>query len=370
MRDNTKTSIIIALVGVIYMIFILIEASYILFISNPLGSTWYSGMITSIPFIVIVIYGSLSINDSFISKEHHIRILYWFLGSSITFVLINIFIMITMPPDTLFQILSWLRWSLTIGSGSGLIIGAFESRSIEKAIQAEREKVCAEEAEEKRKMLAYLNATLRHEVLNTASVVIGYSDLLLSKHQDDEDVSANANIIKEQTEDMENVIEDVRLLLESTQEESDTIPIDVNDMLKQETKTLKKAKNEVDINTNFEENVVADAQKPIQRAFSNILWNAVEHNDNDIPKIKITTDVSSDDVLIYIKDNGPGIPESELDELFEKEIRHDANHGLGLTLTKTLIKSYDGSLVVEETNNNGTTFKITLPRILEQKPLN
>lgn len=361
-KNKNIETILVLLTGIMFIGMLIAEILYVLFISNPLGSTWYSGIITNIPFLLVVIYLGLCIEKDYVSeKQYKRRILFWFFGSIVGFALINILIMITMIPDTLFGIVSWLRWSVIIGSGLGLIIGFFESRSIEKAVQAEREKICADEVEEKKNMLSYLNATLRHEVLNTASVVIGYSDHIMNEYSDDKTIKDTMNIIKTQTEDMEDVIEDVRLLLESTQENVEPIPIDLNELLNDEIENLQNANSNVKVTVDSEEKSIIKAKKPISRAFSNILWNAVEHNDSDVPRIQIKIKKDGDYIITDIKDNGPGIPKSELENLFNKEIRHDSNHGLGLTLSKTLISSYNGSLNVLNTGEDGSTFRIKLP---------
>lgn len=79
----------------------------------------------------------------------------------------------------------------------------------------------------------------------------------------------------------------------------------------------------------------------------------------------MTVDEDGENITIFIEDNGPGIPESKRDTLFHHETRHDDNHGLGLTLTQTLINNYGGTVDVPETGADGTVFKLTLPRATE-----
>lgn len=347
---------------------ILTEAVYVSVISNPLGTVWVAGLVTSLPFTVTIIYAGRWLKDSFVPANRYKRVGQWCLGGLATFVLMNISIMITMQPDSVLRLVSWGRWATTLGAGVGLLVGVFEARSIEQAVRAERERVRAKEAEAKEDLLSYLNATLRHEVLNTASIIVGHANLALSDYEDKQTVTDSVETIKSHTQEMEAVIEDVRLLLQATSNDADTQAIDVTDLLVEEIDTLRATHEEVTIETSLPEHAFAQANKPLRRAFANILWNAVEHNDSDSPLIEVAINQEPETISIHISDNGPGIPDSELDNLFEQEVRHDANHGLGLSLTQTLMNSYGGTLEVIDTGPEGTEFKLTLPRATEMTP--
>lgn len=351
--------------GFFLILLILGEGLYVLFVANPLGSVWVAGLATSLPFTLGIIYAGVWLQNEFESTGRHERIAWWCLGGLGVFLLINITIMFTMPPDSRLRLVSWGRWAVTLGAGIGLLIGLFEARSIERAIQAERERVRAKEAEAKEELLSYLNATLRHEVLNTAGVIVGHADLVRSEYDDKEIVTDSAETIKSHTQEMEAVIEDVRLLLQATGSETDTETVDITDLLTAEIETLQNTHKQVTVETSFPEQAFAQANKPLRRAFANILWNAVEHNDTDKPWIGVSVDQEIEDISVRIEDNGPGIPDSELDTIFEQEIRHDDNHGLGLTLTQTLINGYGGTLEIAETGSEGTVFEISLPRATE-----
>jgi signal transduction histidine kinase len=348
--------------GLFLIFVILVEALYVLFISNPLGTVWIAGLATSLPFTLGIIYAGVWLKDSFVPASRYERVGLRGLAGLGIFSVINILIMLTMPPDSTLRVVSWGRWAVTLGAGVGLLVGVFETRSIERAVQAERERVRAEEAEAKEELLSYLNATLRHEVLNTASVIVGHANLALSEYDNRETVTDSVKTIKTHTREMEAVIEDVRLLLQATSSETEIKTIDVTDLLTQEIDTLQETHGKLTIETSLPDHAFVQANKPLRRAFANILWNAVEHNDNETPRIEVTVDEEPENITICIEDNGPGISESELSTLFQQEIRHDANHGLGLTLTQTLINSYGGTLDVPETGPDGTAFKLTLPR--------
>ena len=67
-------------------------------------------------------------------------------------------------------------------------------------------------------------------------------------------------------------------------------------------------------------------------------------------------------------DNGPGIPETQLDHIFERFVRGDAGltqrvggTGLGLAISKSLVELHGGTIEVDSTPASGSTFRFSLP---------
>jgi signal transduction histidine kinase len=351
--------------GLLFLIVILGESLYVLFLSNPLGMVWIAGLVTSLPFNIGIVYVGLWLPDGFISASRFKRIGFWSLGGLGVFFTLNIIIMITMPPDSALRLISWGRWAATIGAGVGLLVGVFEARGIEREVQSERERVRAKEAEAKEELFTYLNATLRHEVLNTANVITGRADLVLAEYDGDGEIPEHLEIIKSHSRQMEAVIEDVRVLLRASQNKIEPGQVDIVSLLTKEIDILQNTHQSVAIETSLPEHAIAEASVPLRRAFANLLWNAVEHNDSDTPQIEVTVRRKPDTVVVRIGDNGPGIPDAEQESLFDQDVRSDENHGLGLPLTQILVDNYDGRLELSETGSNGTVFTLTLPRASE-----
>ena len=77
---------------------------------------------------------------------------------------------------------------------------------------------------------------------------------------------------------------------------------------------------------------------------------------------------------LHVTDTGCGIPVSEQPRLFERFFRSataGANNvpgtGLGLTITKTIVESHGGSIGYDSTDGTGTTFTISLPKIVAEQ---
>jgi signal transduction histidine kinase len=79
---------------------------------------------------------------------------------------------------------------------------------------------------------------------------------------------------------------------------------------------------------------------------------------------------SDERLTILVNDNGPGIPEAELERVFEPYYRRDASRtagnggsGLGLGIARRLAQSHGGSLVLANRPCRGLCAVLTLPRI-------
>ncbi len=67
--------------------------------------------------------------------------------------------------------------------------------------------------------------------------------------------------------------------------------------------------------------------------------------------------------IISIRDNGPGIPKEELEEIFVPFFTtKKQGSGIGLSLSKQIMKAHGGNILVQSSPQSGTQFKIELPK--------
>jgi histidine kinase len=123
--------------------------------------------------------------------------------------------------------------------------------------------------------------------------------------------------------------------------------------------------------------ILADPNR-LEQVFVNLLLNArdaIEKNgerqENKEPEKRITlkTSLDQDMVVIEVADTGPGIPEAILDRIFEPFFttkKVGKGTGLGLSISYGIVHDYDGSIHVESTEGEGTTFIIKFPRIIHE----
>ena len=102
----------------------------------------------------------------------------------------------------------------------------------------------------------------------------------------------------------------------------------------------------------------------IKRCINNLLDNAIKYAE----KIIIEINKNNNNLFIKIEDDGPGIPEQELDNVFKpfykiNKGRADskASVGLGLSIASDIVRSHGGNIKLEKSSMNGLGVKIFLP---------
>lgn len=116
------------------------------------------------------------------------------------------------------------------------------------------------------------------------------------------------------------------------------------------------------------ENLIISADKDkIEQVLHNLLSNAVKYSPVG-GKIFISIQKNKSNVIVGVSDQGIGIPEEEIDKVFEKYYRTKetlkkkvSGKGLGLYITKKIIELHGGKIWVESKVNKGTTFFFSLP---------
>jgi two-component system sensor histidine kinase BaeS len=107
----------------------------------------------------------------------------------------------------------------------------------------------------------------------------------------------------------------------------------------------------------------------IRQILVNLLTNAHEYSPEGA-SIEVTARVLAAEVEIAVTDNGPGIPENQIEHIFERFVRGDAGltqrvggTGLGLAISKSLVELHGGTIAVESTPGVGSTFSFRLPAV-------
>lgn len=99
-------------------------------------------------------------------------------------------------------------------------------------------------------------------------------------------------------------------------------------------------------------------------ALSNILLNAYKYSHNK--KVSVSIGLSDQYVILVVRDEGIGIPENELQYIYDPFFRASntgnfEGYGIGLPLTRNIIKLHQGEMLVSSKENEGTTVEIRIP---------
>lgn len=213
--------------------------------------------------------------------------------------------------------------------------------------------------------------TVSHELRTPLTSIQGYTSRLMRQDIviDEETKQKSLRIIKEQSERLKRLIEDLLTIPDiegmrlRTNVESVWLP-EVMETAELLVKNKDKKEIVINIDENFP-NVLGDKNR-LEQVFVNLIENAVKYA---YPDTKVTVEgiVEGDKAKIFVKNQCDFIPPDKLNKLFEKFIRLDDNTtrttrgtGLGLFIVKGLIEAMNGEIKLSSTKDCGFCVEITL----------
>jgi len=104
----------------------------------------------------------------------------------------------------------------------------------------------------------------------------------------------------------------------------------------------------------------------IARVVSSLVENALEYSPADAP-VDVGARVLGYEMLVWVEDRGPGVPDQEKQQVFEKFFRGSASGaspagtGLGLAIVREIVRHHRGRVWVEDVDPHGARFVISLP---------
>ena len=139
--------------------------------------------------------------------------------------------------------------------------------------------------------------------------------------------------------------------------------ININNLLKDLIKNINKKNHEISFN---EINIIETSGRPLQlkRAFQNIIDNSIRYSN----KIDIEISLNDEGCKVIFQDNGPGIPYKNYEDVFKPFFTLDPSRnklkgesGLGLSITRDIIRSHGGEIKLDKSNIGGLKSIIQLP---------
>lgn len=218
-----------------------------------------------------------------------------------------------------------------------------------------------------------------HDLRNPLMLIQNFADFLLDNHQEEniftEDQYQMVKEILGTSKYMVNIIED---MLDMTSFESGTINLDkenidlVELIEKAVSLSLSSArKKNIIITTHLPDSPVKkeiDGHK-FRQVLDNLLSNAVKYSNPDTEiKVGIKQLDEDEGITIFVKDQGQGIPEDEIDKLFKpfsevsvKATAGEKSTGLGLAIVQKIVEAHGGKIEVESEVGVGSTFSTKIP---------
>ena len=171
------------------------------------------------------------------------------------------------------------------------------------------------------------------------------------------------DLAKKMSDDIEEMERMLNEYLEFAryQKNEETKTVDVNNIINDVVKKYENKQINVSVEENLEINIRPNS---IKRCLSNLIDNGLSFG----KKIEILIKKTIDNVIIFVDDDGPGIPENEYQNVMKPFYRIDKSRGqnksgvgLGLSIANDIIRSHGGIISLEKSPLNGLRVKISLP---------
>ncbi len=225
-----------------------------------------------------------------------------------------------------------------------------------------------------------------HEIKTPLVAMHSYLDLILQKYLGPINEKVEQKLIRAQNRSEEAInltnnilrVSKLRLLNEFTVEDVNVHEI-VNNICKKQTINIQTKKIHFSIKDKRENKKIVKGDKLLlEIALSNLISNAIKYV-KDEGKVEIKIESENEHLIIVIADNGIGIPQKDLNNIFKEFFRAsnilDKSYegtGLGLSVVKQIVERHKGTITVEspsylkDENNPGTSFKIKIPYDMEK----
>jgi signal transduction histidine kinase/ActR/RegA family two-component response regulator len=216
-------------------------------------------------------------------------------------------------------------------------------------------------------------STVSHELRTPLSSVLGFTELMLTKELKPERTKKYLTTIYQEAKRLTSLINDFLDVqrMESGRQTFERKFEDVVPVIQQviDTQMVNAPYHSFNIARETDCTIVLGDRDKLSQAFTNLISNAIKYSP-DGGTITILFREGEESILIDIRDEGLGIPQDAIPNLFTKFYRVDNSDqrriggtGLGLTIVKEIIETHDGELSVSSEEGKGSVFTICLPMV-------
>ncbi len=216
-------------------------------------------------------------------------------------------------------------------------------------------------------------ADVSHELKTPITSIMGYADTLLESEYEKDMQDKFLNVISSEARRMAKLVTDLLTLskYDTNKMKKETTEFDLGELVKKCQEKLQveinKKKHQVECFVTANVPPVQADYDGIERVILNILTNSIKYTpENGI--IKIYVGFVYNDAYIKVIDNGIGIPEEDLNRIFERFYRVDkartremGGTGLGLSIAKEILDQNNSSIDIKSKKGEGTEVVIRIP---------
>lgn len=219
-------------------------------------------------------------------------------------------------------------------------------------------------------------ADASHQLLSPLTILKSELEFFLKKENKELEINDFINNQQSEIDNLSQIVQDMLLLarMDAGVSHFNLSPVFLEESLIESYSSLEKKadKKNIKIKFNIEENnlnqpkVIADSDL-LKHLFHNIIDNAIKYSPAN-STISITLDWKENTSLVQIKDEGPGIPEDQLQFIFERFSRVPQSSkiqgfGLGLAIAKKIANLHNATLKVHNLSTKGCEFQFEIKNI-------
>jgi len=259
---------------------------------------------------------------------------------------------------------------------NGQMIGIVgSSRDVTLQKKAESDLIVAKErAEESDRLKSAFLANMSHEIRTPMNSIMGFISLMQQPGVTNEEQAEYYKSVKSGSERLLNTINDIielsridsgEMIVNNMEIDASELYFSVYTLFAREANGKKLELVNCFPKTSDQILLYCDKYK-LHSVLTNLLKNAVKYTHQGTVEVGCTQ--VGDNIRFYVKDTGIGIPDDRLKDIFERFVQVDGSNtrayegsGLGLSLAKAYVEMMGGSIWVESTLKEGSTFFFDLP---------
>lgn len=210
-----------------------------------------------------------------------------------------------------------------------------------------------------------------HDLKTPITSIIGFIELLKQGNYSEKSKMEFYDIILSESHKLLNLVNDLLYFNKKNMlkiNSSCNLSIEINKYIAELAPLAGKRNIEISINAFSNDIYVSIPEDKISRILTNIIENAIKYN-KDYGKIFIDVAENKEQVFVKIRDTGVGIPQNEIDRIFNKYYRTTITEnmniegsGLGLAIANDIVNEYHGQIKVNSKVGEYTEFIVSFPK--------